>query len=135
MLIIVVTMSFNRDLLRKKQRISQSLHAFINIIQTSKRFMKYMSFSVAVTAHLTSTTTTTGSILKFDNVRFSVGINDLAAFKSTGKFVCERKGLYMISSSIRSDSNDAHYYIYLNGNAISYTITGFTSSPIPVLLF
>lgn len=49
-----------------------------------------MSFSVAMTAHLTSGTSA-NRIMKFGDVKFSIGINDLAAYKSTGKFVCEKK--------------------------------------------
>ncbi|XP_076071317.1 uncharacterized protein LOC143042749 [Mytilus galloprovincialis] len=62
-----------------------------------------------------------GSVLKFDNVIFSVGINNLSTFKSTGKFVCKHNGLYMISVSIMSNTNGARFYIYLNGNSISST--------------
>ncbi|CAG2198138.1 unnamed protein product [Mytilus edulis] len=83
---------------------------------------------VAMTAHLTSTSSASG-ILKFDNIKFSIGINNLAVYRSTGKFVCERKGLYLISSSIRSNSNAGNYYIYLNGNIISETRSGYLSSP------
>lgn len=56
-----------------------------------------MSFSVAMTAHVTSSTTANG-ILKFNDVRLSVGISNLSEYQSVGKFICERKGLYMISS-------------------------------------
>lgn len=82
-----------------------------------------MYFSVATTAHLTSTTST-GDILKFDDVKLSVGISNLSEYKSTGKFICEGKGLYMISSSIRSNTNGAEYYIYLNIKQISLTKIG-----------
>lgn len=85
-------------------------------------------FSVALTAHLTSSTSTNG-ILKFDDVKFSIGINDISAYKSTGKFVCGRKGLYIISASIMSFSNSGDYYIYLNGIRISQTKAGYFSNP------
>lgn len=77
-----------------------------------------------MTAH-PSTFTTKSGIIKFDNVAFSVGINNLPAFKSTGKFVCENDGTYLISTSIASSTIDANYVIYLNGNAISTTFIGY----------
>ncbi|XP_063396750.1 uncharacterized protein LOC134681185 isoform X2 [Mytilus trossulus] len=83
---------------------------------------------VAITAHPASTSTLQG-IIKFDYVTFSVGINNLPTYKSTGKFVVEKEGLYMISVAIYSKTNDAYYCIYLNGNVISYTKIAHTSSP------
>ncbi|VDI62281.1 Hypothetical predicted protein [Mytilus galloprovincialis] len=81
-----------------------------------------------MTAQPVSTQTKTG-IIKFDNVQFSVGINDLSTYKSTGRFTCETGGIYLISASIVSNINGAYYYIYLNGNQISQTSIGFSSSP------
>lgn len=83
---------------------------------------------VAMTAQLKSSSPKTSGILKFDNVRFSIGISNLAAYKSTGKFVCERKGLYMISSSIMAKRNGASYYIYLNGQEMSETYISYATS-------
>ncbi|XP_063448220.1 uncharacterized protein LOC134727764 [Mytilus trossulus] len=83
---------------------------------------------VAMTAHPTFSGTSSG-IMKFDDVSFSIGINNLAAYKNTGKFICERKGLYIISSSIMSHANLGDYYIMLNDNIISETRVGYSSSP------
>lgn len=68
-------------------------------------------------------------IIKFDDVKFSVGINNLSTFKSTGKFTCETGGIYLISASIMSYTNNAFYYIYLNGYQISFTQIAYSSSP------
>ncbi|CAC5389014.1 TRIP11 [Mytilus coruscus] len=78
---------------------------------------------VAMSAHPASDTFSSG-IVKFNDVQFSIGINNLSTYKSTGKFVIEREGLYLISSSIFSGTNGAYYYIYLNGDQISYTSIG-----------
>lgn len=80
-----------------------------------------MSFSVAITAQLTSSDTSAGAILKFDDVKLSVGISNHSEYKRTGKFICERNGLYMISASITSDKTGAYYTIYLNGKPMSET--------------
>lgn len=89
--------------------------------------------SVVMNAQLVSSSTKAG-IIKFDDVKFSAGINDLSAYKSTGKFTCETGGIYLISASIMSNTNVADYYIYLNGNQISKTYIGYTSSP-PSLMY
>lgn len=86
-----------------------------------------MSFSVAMTAHMSSSTSSVG-ILKFDDVQFSVGIRHLSAYKNTGTFVCEKKGLYLISSSILSTTNSAGYYIRMNGKLISSTKIWYNSN-------
>lgn len=80
-----------------------------------------------MTAHLTSSATAAG-ILKFDDVSFCIGINNLASYKNTGKFICEKKGIYLISASIMSTSNYGFYYIYLNGRQITNTMTGYNSN-------
>lgn len=82
---------------------------------------------VAMTAHPSSSPTKSG-IIKFDNVAFSVGIANLSAFKSSGKFVCEKEGLYLFSVSVYSNTNDAFFNIYLNGKRISYTYIGYNSN-------
>lgn len=62
--------------------------------------------------------------MKFDDVKYSVGITNVSAFKNTGHFTCEVEGLYIISASVMSYSTDAKYYIRLNENYISKTIIG-----------
>lgn len=73
-----------------------------------------------MTTYLTYSTSSVG-ILKFDDVRFSVGIRHLSAYINTGKFVFSKKGLYLISSSIMSTTNSAEYYVRMNGKVISTT--------------
>ncbi|VDI06924.1 Hypothetical predicted protein [Mytilus galloprovincialis] len=82
---------------------------------------------VAMTAHPSSNYNKAG-IIKFDNVAFSVGIKNLTAFKNSGKFVCEKEGLYILSVKIYSNTNGAHFYISLNGNTISYTKVSYNSN-------
>lgn len=79
---------------------------------------------VAMTTQLGSTAVKSG-IIKFDNVQFSIGIKNLSGYRSTGKFICESGGLYLISASIMSNTNGADYQIYLNGYARSYTRIGY----------
>ncbi|VDH98356.1 Hypothetical predicted protein [Mytilus galloprovincialis] len=63
----------------------------------------------------------TNTIMKFGDVKLSVGITNLSAYKTTGKFTCEHEGLYILSASVMSYTDNARYFIYLNGNTISET--------------
>ncbi|VDI10352.1 Hypothetical predicted protein [Mytilus galloprovincialis] len=83
---------------------------------------------VAITAHPSSQGTISNTIIKFDNVKFSVGITNMSAYKTTGKFTCEQEGLYLISASVLSNTNSAHYYVILNGKSVSLTYIGSHSS-------
>lgn len=80
-----------------------------------------------MTAHPLSATASPG-IIKFDDVRYSVGINNLAKFKSTGKLIVEKLGLYLISTSIFAHTTSSQYNIYLNGNVISQTRIGYIAT-------
>ncbi|XP_076071306.1 uncharacterized protein LOC143042745 isoform X3 [Mytilus galloprovincialis] len=82
---------------------------------------------VAMTAHPSADATITNTIMKFDDVKYSVGITNLSTYKSTGKFTCEHEGLYLISASLMSYTSGAYYHIRLNGDDISQTYIGFHS--------
>ncbi|VDI22603.1 Hypothetical predicted protein [Mytilus galloprovincialis] len=90
---------------------------------------KRIEEKVALTSHPTSGgTVKAGNIIKFNDVKFSVGINNLSTYKSSGKFVCESSGLYLMSVSIASYKNgNPQYGIILNGNFISLTEGGYQS--------
>ncbi|XP_071177278.1 uncharacterized protein [Mytilus edulis] len=81
---------------------------------------------VAMTAHPSTSGTVAGTIIKFDDVKFSLGVTNLASYNNIGKFTCEHdhEGLYLISASVMSYTNHAFFYIYLNGNSISETYIG-----------
>lgn len=65
-----------------------------------------------------------GDIMIFDDVKYSIGIPNVSAYKNTGKFICELEGLYIVSASVMSYTSTAQYYIKLNGNLISETNIG-----------
>lgn len=79
---------------------------------------------VAMTAMSSTSGIITNTIMKFDDVRYSVGITNLSSYKTTGKFTCGHEGLYLISASVMSHTSNAHFYIYLNGHFISDTYIG-----------
>ncbi|VDH98354.1 Hypothetical predicted protein [Mytilus galloprovincialis] len=83
---------------------------------------------VAMTAHPSNSGTVAKTIMKFNDVKFSVGITNLVLYKTTGKFTCEHEGLYLISASVTSYTSNAYFFINLNGNHISYTYIGEHSS-------
>lgn len=65
-----------------------------------------------------------GSVVKFENDKTSVGFGRLSNFHSTGIFTTEKEGLYLVSSSIMSSTSGAHYSIMRNGVQLVYVYTG-----------
>ncbi|CAG2246960.1 unnamed protein product [Mytilus edulis] len=57
--------------------------------------------------------------IKFDQVRSHVGILDMAAIRTTGKFTCEKGGVYHISVVINTPTDHSSFSIYMNGNSVS----------------
>ncbi|CAG2244885.1 unnamed protein product [Mytilus edulis] len=105
--------------------VDKRIQSALEILQTNnnRTFSRFIQeLEVAITAFLSrSGKVDSRSVLKLDEVVLDIGINNLLTFKSTGKFVCEQTGLYMISVSIMSNTNGAIFFIYLNGNRISTT--------------
>lgn len=85
-------------------------------------YIIYVSLSVAMTASIsTSVLMSVGSVVKFSDIKFSSGVGDLSTFKSTGKFKCEKSGLYIVSVSIEMDYNGSQFHIFVNGKIFSKT--------------
>lgn len=71
---------------------------------------------VAITACLVvGADESAGYIVKFANVKSSIGINGISYFKSSGKFKCEYEGLYAVTVSLTAYNTLINYGIYLNG--------------------
>ncbi|XP_071177348.1 uncharacterized protein [Mytilus edulis] len=62
-----------------------------------------------------------GIVLKFGDIRTHVGIlnDNLSSFRSSGKFTCQKEGLYRISSWMLSDTDIATIGIYRNSNNLA----------------
>ncbi|VDI75930.1 Hypothetical predicted protein [Mytilus galloprovincialis] len=70
---------------------------------------------VALTACATAASTVPGgTVVHFPNIKTNIGITNLSAYRSTGKFVCTVAGLYHVSAVMMSNTNDENYYIYKN---------------------
>lgn len=82
--------------------------------------------SVAITACVTYDGGFYDAVVKFTDVRFHVGINNLNTFKSRGKFVCEIPGLYYISAHIRTTATNqkSYFYVKKNGGILTYSMYG-----------
>lgn len=72
---------------------------------------------------------TTGSIITF-NVHHSYGIttSTLSKFKSTGKFICEVEGLYLIATNIISSKSGSWFKIMKNQEELSRTYIAYFDS-------
>ncbi|VDI64472.1 Hypothetical predicted protein [Mytilus galloprovincialis] len=60
-----------------------------------------------------------GYIVKFDNVKTTIGVSDISSFQSSGKLKCEYEGLYTVSVCLTAFKTAIDYGIYLNG--VEYT--------------
>ncbi|XP_071139176.1 chromosome partition protein Smc-like [Mytilus edulis] len=60
-----------------------------------------------------------GNVIQFEDVLYYVGISNMTSFTLTGKFRCTTEGLFQISVSILSRTNDQRFGIYMNGHLVS----------------
>ncbi|CAC5383419.1 C1QL [Mytilus coruscus] len=79
---------------------------------------------VALTACHAGSTVSSGKIVHFRNIKTNIGITDLSAYKSTGKFVCTVTGLYHVSAVMMSYTEGVFYYIYKNNDNMIETYYG-----------
>lgn len=63
--------------------------------------------------------TTHDGVIRFDQLRSHVGIADLSTIRSTGKFTCEKAGLYQVSVVINTPTDHARFSTHVNGNLVS----------------
>ncbi|VDI63221.1 Hypothetical predicted protein [Mytilus galloprovincialis] len=66
----------------------------------------------ALTACHSGSRVSGGTVVHFPNIKTIIGITDLSAYKSTGKFVCTVAGLYHVSAVMMSNTNGQYYNIY-----------------------
>lgn len=63
-------------------------------------------------------TYSSGQVIKFGSIQVSNGITGLASFKTSGIFICEKKGHYLISFFITSKNPYASMTIFKNNSNI-----------------
>ena len=103
-------------------------HRFSSILTISITFLITFEcltfyFSVALLSHRVHGSVTAGSTIQFNNVHHSYGITNstLSKFKSTGTFICEVEGLYLIASNIISHRSWSWFKIMKNQEELSRT--------------
>lgn len=79
-----------------------------------------------------SDTKPNGYIVKFDDVRTQVGINNIASFRTSGKFTNEVKGLYLISAWIHTSTNYGRFHIFKNEMVIGSTVFNYISNSLTI---
>ncbi|CAC5402658.1 C1QL [Mytilus coruscus] len=77
---------------------------------------------VALTACGTGSTVSARKVEHFLNIKTNIGITDLSAYKSTGKFVCTVAGLYHVSAVMMSNTDGQYYMIYKNNDNMITTL-------------
>lgn len=92
-------------------------------------YLRFPFVSVAITACVANGgTKPSGYIVKFDDVRTHVGINNIASFRTNGKFICEVDGIYLVSTWIDSSTNYGRFHIYKNEQIIGSTVFNYIST-------
>ncbi|CAG2214821.1 unnamed protein product [Mytilus edulis] len=57
-------------------------------------------------------------VIRFPNMKMSVGIHSLSSFLSTGKLTAEHSGLYQLTVTIMTENSDKVFHITKNGFVI-----------------
>ncbi|XP_063401959.1 uncharacterized protein LOC134686212 [Mytilus trossulus] len=116
------------SLLQEQNRFNKSFDKIAEDFQV--RFNKLLQDialkqqKVALTACATGSTVPGGAVVQFPNIKTNIGITDLSAYKSTGKFVCTVAGLYHVSAVMMTKTDGQRYYIYKNSDRMITTLYG-----------
>lgn len=69
-------------------------------------------------------TVSSGDAILFPDVRVQVGIDNMSTYLSTGKFVCSKPGLYLVSTWVLVPHGSSSFiYIYLNNKWVARSFT------------
>ncbi|XP_063426900.1 uncharacterized protein LOC134710467 [Mytilus trossulus] len=95
--------------------------------------LDHMNETVALTACFVYDTTSEAGTIKFPAIKTAIGITDLSGFQNTGKFTCDKSGIYIFSVFIAHDGKDYfEYFMNKNTNSLSRVIvSGDTQSSTP----
>ncbi|XP_063400178.1 uncharacterized protein LOC134684798 [Mytilus trossulus] len=106
----------------------KEMEAVKNLAEKLKGLIATENSRVALTACLLGANfhTKAGKPIKFTNIKTSIGMTDLSAYKSTGTFICTVAGLYHVSAVMVSATNNAAIRIYKNNEVIITTYYGKT---------
>lgn len=98
-----------------------SYKATINDLQTKEISMqKQLTENNERVALLALSTGKNGTVILFNTVPLSLGIGNISAFKSNGKFVCEKDGLYMMAVTVSSKEHYASFCVHREGVQSGY---------------
>lgn len=82
-------------------------------------YILHILFHIAVALLAFNQQSSLTGIIKLNDVKFSVGFNDLKTLTNTGKILCKTNGLYMITVSIICSTVSAEFKIMLNRKIIA----------------
>ena len=67
-----------------------------------------------------------GNGVVFNNIGQQIGKTNVTNFRTNGRFICERSGIYLVSVSIMANDNgnDAEFFIRKNNQTIAHVDIG-----------
>ncbi|CAG2226174.1 C1QL [Mytilus edulis] len=106
---------------RSQDRMLEDLKRNVNLTLTNLQHqISNNGDKVAMTAcNIDGGVYSAGKVIKFDDIRTDIGNTNLFSFRSSGKFTCQKEGLYLISSWVLSDTNIATIVVYRNNNTLA----------------
>ncbi|XP_071124103.1 interaptin-like [Mytilus edulis] len=118
-----IQISQNNTVMEFENAIQEAERSANDTYSMMKRQIDANAEEVAMTSFVSSDLNLqTGSVVQFSQVFFSVGISDLTLYRNSGKFKCEKHGLYTISVTITMYDNGGEFYIYVNGKKNYYVV-------------
>ncbi|VDI14293.1 Hypothetical predicted protein [Mytilus galloprovincialis] len=128
-------MSMQNQLARQSERI-QNLSLVVSVTdnRTNKSLMSMQNHVARQSEKVAVTACADGGHVKgviiFTNTKESYGINNLSPLYYTGRFTCEKPGLYLTVATMMSHTPNSEYQIRKNGIALVYVriVANFTDS-------
>ncbi|VDI63477.1 Hypothetical predicted protein [Mytilus galloprovincialis] len=116
-----IQISQNNTVMEFENAIREAERSANDTYSMMKRQIDANAEEVAMTAFVSSGSTlqAAASAVQFSRIFFSVGISNLTLYKTSGKFKCEKRGLYTISVTITMSGNTGEFYIFVNGKKIT----------------
>ncbi|CAC5364440.1 unnamed protein product [Mytilus coruscus] len=122
----------NRRLENQMQKSYSTLNSSINNVQNTLDSaitqLAQISNRAVLSVDAVGGTVPRYGVIPFKSVYTSHGVKNLTSVRTSGKFICEDAGTYLISVFVSTGSHVPGYYnIYINAGSIAYAYTDYES--------